>query len=84
MRIKMINGVILQSEDEAVNKMRLKHGGIEVKGSSSGGTRKGSKRKPPEEKDVSEEQSGTDEGEKDASEEQNGTGKDKKDPGKEK
>lgn len=38
MRVKMKNGVILESDNEAVNEMRLKHGGVEAK------NRKGSRR----------------------------------------
>lgn len=38
MRVKMNNGVILESDNEAVNEMRLKHGGVEVK------SRKGSRK----------------------------------------
>ncbi len=48
MRIKMSNGVILESDNEMVNKMRLKNGGVEVKGIS--GSRKGGKKAAPKEK----------------------------------
>lgn len=42
MRVKMPNGVILESDNEMVNKMRLNNGGVELKG-TSGSRRSGKK-----------------------------------------
>lgn len=39
----MENGVILESDNDMVNKMRLSNGGVELKGSRSSGGRKGKK-----------------------------------------
>lgn len=50
MRVKMPNGVILESDNEMVNKMRLNKGGVEVKGTS--GSRKGGRKTTPKEKDA--------------------------------
>lgn len=67
MRVKMPNGVILESDNEMVNKMRLNNGAVEVK--STSGSRKGGRKTTPKEKDAGKD--------KDADKSQEDTGKDK-------
>lgn len=68
MKVKMQSGVILESDNEMVNKMRLNNGGVEVKGSS--GSRKGSRRATSRKKDADKS--------KDASENKEDASEDKK------
>lgn len=68
MKVKMQSGVILESDNEMVNKMRLNNGGVEVKGSS--GSRKSGRKTTSRKKDA-------DNG-KDASENKEDASEDKK------
>lgn len=67
MKIRMQNGVILESDNEMVNKMRLNNGGVEVKGIS--GSRKGGRKATSRKKDADKD--------KDAGESKEDAGEDK-------